>query len=189
MTTAPAPAGSPASFEEFFHAEYDRLRRMTAMMLAGDVHQADDLVADVFVVLLKRWEHVENPHTWMKAVISRRVIKAGKTHRRNQTRLRQLWAMDRHGIADPVLLAERREDTARVLRQLTVLPPRQRVIAVLWWLHDWSQQDIAEHLQIRCSTVGTQIRRAENTMRRVFGVRGETLNIFDLDSVDEGEAL
>lgn len=48
------------------------------MMLAGDVHQADDLVADVFVLLLKRWEHVENPHTWMKAVISRRVIKAGR---------------------------------------------------------------------------------------------------------------
>ncbi|WP_405763841.1 sigma-70 family RNA polymerase sigma factor [Actinacidiphila glaucinigra] len=189
MNAVDPSGGCPAGFEEFFDAEYDKVRRMAAMMLAGDVHQADDLVADVFLLLFKGWERVENPYTWVRAVVSRRIIGAGAARRRKMSRLRLLWASERHSVADPVLLAEHREDTSRVLQQLAVLPARQRVIAVLWWLHGWSQRDIADHLGIGCSTVGNQIKRAQDTMRRTFGVRGESLNIFDLESVDEGKAL
>ncbi|MCX4545766.1 sigma-70 family RNA polymerase sigma factor [Streptomyces sp. NBC_01565] len=186
-------AGQPVhDFDAFFEDAYDRAVRMATMMLVGDRPQAEDIVSDVFLTAYKQWSSIDNPYKWLTAVIARRVIKASESSRRRQPILGRLWASSTSSEpaeSDPVALAEQREDVRRVMKALALLPPQQRAVAVLWWLHDWQQKDIAHFLHIRPTTVSTHIRRAEETLRRSFGERGESLNYFSGAVGKEGEAL
>ncbi len=74
---------------------------------------------------------------------------------------------DRAGEADPRLeLLGRRDELRWALSQL---PPRQRVIIVLRYFHDLSQQQVADRIGISQMHVSRLQRRALDTLREVLG--------------------
>ncbi|MGI5369824.1 hypothetical protein C9J60_10020 [Streptomyces sp. A244] len=168
-----------AAFERFFMAHYDDLVVMATHMVAGDVHQAEELVADAFVQALKGWHRIDNPRTYLVAVIARKAIKRSRRLRARRPKLARVWATERTVTgSDPAAVVERQEDYVRVMEALAELPGRQRTIAVLRWCEGWPQKDIAAEIGIAPSTVGQHLARAQAKMRRAFGERGQELNLF-----------
>ncbi|MFI6376594.1 RNA polymerase sigma factor [Streptomyces sp. NPDC050546] len=165
--------------ERFFMAHYDDLVAMATHMVAGDVHQAEELVADAFVQALQGWERLDNPRTWLVAVIARNAIKRSRRLRGRLPKLARIWATERTVTGnDPAAVVERQEDYVRVMEALAGLPGRQRTIAVLCWCEGWSQKDIAAEIGVAPSTVAQHLARAQAKMRRTFGERGQELNLF-----------
>ncbi|MDC0765495.1 RNA polymerase sigma factor [Streptomyces sp. HD] len=168
-----------AECERFFMAHYDDLVVMATHMVAGDVHQAEELVADAFVQALRAWDRIDNPRSWLVAVIARDSIKRGRRLHGRLPKLARIWATERTVAPhDPATLVEQHEDYRSVMRALAGLPGRQRTIAVLCWCEGWSQKDIAARLGVAPSTVAKHLARAQAKMRDTFGMHGQALNSF-----------
>jgi hypothetical protein len=58
----------PTSLEEFFRANYRDLIALTMYIGANEV-QAKEAVADAFVNLVGRWDHVDEPLKWMRKAL------------------------------------------------------------------------------------------------------------------------
>ncbi|WP_435611860.1 RNA polymerase sigma factor [Streptomyces sp. bgisy159] len=168
-----------ARYDGFFADHYDELVVMATHMTAGDLHLAEELVADAFVRALRAWDRIDSPRSWLVAVIARDAVKRSRRLRGRLPKPARIWATDRTVVADdPATVVERLEDCARVMRALAELSDRQRTIAVLHWCQDRSQKEIAAMLGVAPSTVARHLARAQRTLRRVFGPRGEALNLF-----------
>jgi RNA polymerase sigma-70 factor (ECF subfamily) len=137
----------PASFEEFFHLERDRLYRVM-FVITKNRHEAEDLSQDAFARVWERWDSVgamENP--------------AGYLHRtamnlfRNRYRRALLAARRGVGIT-------RREDPFEVvddrhvaMQALSSLAPRQRAAIVLTEVLQYTAEEAGSMLGIRAATV------------------------------------
>jgi RNA polymerase sigma factor (sigma-70 family) len=168
-----------AACERFFMAHYEDLLVTATHMVAGDVHQAEELVSDAFVQALRSWDRIDNPRTWLVAVIARSAIKRSRRLKNRLPKQARIWATERTVTAnDPATLVEQQEDYDRVMRELATLRGQQRTIAALYWCEGWSQKDIAAELGVTPSTVAKHLGRAQTKLRRAFGERGQALNLF-----------
>ena len=59
-----------AGFEEFFDQTHGRYV-VAVTHIVGDRAVAEDLVDDAYLRSYRGWERIENPHTWISAVIYR----------------------------------------------------------------------------------------------------------------------
>ena len=138
----------PASFDEFFDAERDRLFRALCV-ITGSRQEAEDLSQDAFARIWERWDEIsamENP--------------AGYLHRtamnlfRNRYRRALLAArrgMGRVPVAvDAYAAIDDRQAALQVLRSLA---PRQRAAIVLTEIFDYTAEEAGRMLGVRPTTV------------------------------------
>jgi DNA-directed RNA polymerase specialized sigma24 family protein len=175
----------PADYEEFFLETYDRLRRMATFMLAGEIDQADELVENVLSTMLMSWGGIQDPQVHAVAVTAHRIAREPAPRQRRFPLLRRSRSAERAKVpSGPVVLEESPE---RLLpEQFAQLPAQQRVIAVLWWLYDWNQKDIAKALALKPRRVDKEIQRVEASLRRAFGLAGARAGVFDGLDGDRG---
>ncbi|MDP9331659.1 MAG: sigma-70 family RNA polymerase sigma factor [Actinomycetota bacterium] len=137
----------PASFEEFFHLERDRLFRVM-FVITRDRHEAEDLSQDAFARVWEHWDTVggmENP--------------AGYLHRtamnlfRSRYRRALLAARRGVGIATEVDAFEAIDDRQVALQALASLAPRQRAAIVLTEVLQYTAEEAGSMLGIRAATV------------------------------------
>ena len=149
----------PASFEEFFAAEKDRLLRVLAFA-TGSTAEAEDLAQDAFTKIFERWERVrtmEDP--------------AGYLHRtamnlfRNKFR-RGVMAV-RRGIGtapqrDVFDVIEQRDALTRAMASLT---SKQRAALVLTEVLGYSGEQTGRLLGVKASTVWVLTHRARTVLK------------------------
>jgi len=162
---APATmAGEPASFEEFFYLERDRLFRMLCV-ITWSRQEAEDLSQDAFARVWERWDSVsamDNP--------------AGYLHRtamnlfRSRYRRAVLAARRTIGVPAPRDDYELVDDRQAALHVLRALPPRQRAALVLMEVMRYTAEEAGSMLGIRASTVRALHFQARSALRQ----RGET---------------
>jgi RNA polymerase sigma factor (sigma-70 family) len=137
----------PASFEEFFHLERDRLFRVM-FVITKNRHEAEDLSQDSFARVWERWDSVgamENP--------------AGYLHRtainlfRNRYRRALLAARQGVGIPTQVDAFEVVDDRHIAMQALSSLAPRQRAAIVLTEVLQYTAEEAGSMLGIRAATV------------------------------------
>jgi len=137
----------PASFEEFFHLEHDRLFRVM-FVITKNRHEAEDLSQDAFARVWERWDSVgamENP--------------AGYLHRtamnlfRNRYRRALLAARRGIGIASQVDAFDAVDDRHVAMQALSSLAPRQRAAIVLTEVLRYTAEEAGSMLGIRAATV------------------------------------
>lgn len=178
-------AEPPADFVEFFTETYDRLRRMACFMLAGDFGRADELVENVLLTMLKSWGGIQDPQLHAVAVTARRIAQESAPRQRRFALLRR----DRSAEPARVPLGGGVPDEPRdplLPEQFARLSAPQRVIAVLWWLYDWSQKDIAKALALSPRQIHREIQRVESALRSAFGLAGMRAGVFDGVDVNGG---
>jgi RNA polymerase sigma-70 factor (sigma-E family) len=153
------------TFEELFHAQYERLLR--AMYLAtGDRHEAEDLAQDAFVRVYERWERVralEDPvgYLYRVALNARR------------SRLRRLAIAARKAVRpDPPPDHEEAAGARDVVRRaLGELPAGQRdAVVLIEWL-GLTDRQAAGILGVSAGAVRTRLHRARSALRE--SLRGE----------------
>jgi DNA-directed RNA polymerase specialized sigma24 family protein len=138
-------------FADFYAREYGRMIRR-ATLLCGSAVVAHDLVQDVFVEMLRRWEQIDMPGPY----VQRSVVRA--CHRARARR---------HGTGDAVSRPPVVElDPDELFDVLARLPYRQRAAVVLRFYDDLSEVEIAAQLGCRPGTVGSWIHRALQTLRK-----------------------
>jgi RNA polymerase sigma-70 factor (sigma-E family) len=154
--------GERDDFEAWYQVERTALVRF-GHLLCGDQHQAEDAVADA---IARCWPkirrgRVEDPGAYVRRAIARRIIDTG---RRSQVarRHRERWGQDRpvveahaEGVVDGLVLWPLVE----------VLPPDQRVVVVLRFWLDRSEEQIATELGIAPGTVKSRCARALQRLR------------------------
>lgn len=159
-----------ASFEVWARASSAQLWR-AALLLAGNAHDADDLVQDTLVRVYAKWPRVrdmENPAGYAQRVLVNCHLSVGRRLRRFRQRQEVLEAREsnRDEARDGELIA--RTDLRRAL---LTLGARQRAVVVLRYLLDLPDAQIADILGCAESTVRSQARRALTTLRHSVEIR------------------
>ncbi|WP_432526271.1 SigE family RNA polymerase sigma factor [Kineococcus mangrovi] len=151
-------------FEEFVATGSDRLLRL-ALLLTGDRNLAEDLLQDVLERMYVGWRRIEDPHAYARTALARRVT---DRWRQKGRRPREVELEDWHGEAVGDGAAARAE-RSRVVEVLRALPPRQRAVIVLRYFEDWSEEQIADQLDVSRGTVKSQASKGLRTLRTLVG--------------------
>jgi RNA polymerase sigma-70 factor (ECF subfamily) len=155
---------SPA-FEELFRTEYVRLVAIAHRVLA-DQAEAEDVAQDVFVSFY-RGHPADAPYgpAWLHAAAAHAALNAlrGRDRRSRREAAQALppGAAD-DDPAEVVAASETRDEVRAVLARL---PERSAAMLALRY-SGLSYAEIAAALDVRASSVGTLLRRAEDAFRR-----------------------
>ncbi|MEU4642175.1 SigE family RNA polymerase sigma factor [Micromonospora sp. NPDC023814] len=160
------PDASDQEYIEYVTARLPALRRL-AYALCGDADQADDLVQETATRLYRRWARigeVEQLDAYVRTVLVRLFL---------DTRRRGWWRVHLFGGPPDVRSTEDRGAEERtVLREaLAQVPPRQRAVLVLRFVHDLPVDEVARTLGCSAGTVKSQTSHGLAAMRRLLGGR------------------
>lgn len=157
---------SPA-FEGLFRAEYARVVGIAHRVLA-DQAEAEDVAQDVFVSFY-RSHPAEAPYgpAWLHAAAAHAALNALRGRdRRTRREAAQAVPQDARAAdddpAEVVVASETRDEVRAVLARL---PERSAAMLALRYA-GLSYAEIAAALDVRASSVGTLLRRAEDAFRR-----------------------
>jgi len=160
-----ARALSPA-FEGLFRTEYARVVGIAHRVLA-DQAEAEDVAQDVFLsfyrahsadaVYAAAWLHAAAAHAALNALRGR--------DRRSRREAAQALPPDATALDDPAELVATSETRDEVRAILARLPERSAAMLALRYA-GLSYAEIAAALDVRASSVGTLLRRAEDAFRR-----------------------
>jgi RNA polymerase sigma-70 factor (sigma-E family) len=164
MDVMDAPIGSAAAsadFEDVFAREHVALVRF-ATLLCGDPDRAEDVVADVFARMLRRWkrQRPDDPSAYLR----RAVVNETKNLFRSRDRARRATArLPRTDAA--VAPIEGRDD---VWRAVLALPDQQRAVVLLRFAEDRSEAETAAILDLPIGTVKSTTSRALARLRELL---------------------
>ena len=155
---SPAPM-SPAhagELTELIQRERTAMVRLATLLLVS-AHQAEEVVQDAFESVYERWSEIERPGAYLRTAVvngCRTVLRRRDAERRYQ----QLTIVD-----DVEQLPTRLVELQQALDRLS---ERQRTVIVLRYFVDLPDEDIAEALVCRPSTVRSLTRRALRILRK-----------------------
>ncbi len=159
-------------FADLFRAQHPGLVRELTLIL-GDRGLAEDVAAEGFVELWRRWEQVSNfdrPGAWVRRVALR---KAGRARWRRGRRRAVEASFSQQGTAgDPDL------DLVAALRQLSLA---QRTAVVMHHLGGWSTADIAEVLGCADVTVRSHLSRGRKRLAGLLEGPNAALEVDDAE--------
>jgi len=138
-----------------------------AASLMGETASAEEVVADAFVTLHRRWDRLSDKGSAV-AYLRTSVVNGARDvlkHRVVADRRRPLPDPEPEG---PEERAVRAAEHALVLQALDGLPTRQREVLVLRYQGEMSEQEIAEALGISRGAVKTHAHRGLSTLREVM---------------------
>lgn len=152
------------------------LAMRTSAAIMGSRDEAADIAQDVTVDVLRsrgRLRHPDAFDAWVHKITVRHTLRALKKRRAAQAREVPLaLTIERdepHGYAPDIDLVL----TARhaLAQALTTLPPRQRIALALRYVHDLTDEEIAEALGCRRGTAGALLSRARSRLREVPAIK------------------
>lgn len=156
-----AEAGHAQGFEDFFHANYERLLRVLYLS-GGDRHEAEDLAQDAFVRVYERWPRVRstvNPAGYLYRV----ALNA------RRSRLRRLAVATRKAMhlapapsSDPHAATD---DRVTIRGALATLPDGQREAVVLVEWLSMTDAEAGEVLGVTAGAIRTRLHRARSALR------------------------
>lgn len=163
---APAAARSTDEYREIFLAERARLRRI-AYLLGCPADRLDDVVADAFVRTFEPWRSgtVRDVGAYLRRAVVNEVRDGS---RRERSRLR--WSARQASVPPLVDGSDAAlADQDRVVAALRLLPAEQRVVLVLRFAEDLSEEQTADALGLAVGTVKSRTARALAQLRRQLG--------------------
>ncbi|MDG4828702.1 SigE family RNA polymerase sigma factor [Solwaraspora sp. WMMD1047] len=159
--------GDPdGGYVEYVTARLPRLRRL-AYSLCGDADQADDLVQEAITKLYLHWSRVPriaHLDAYVRAIVVRTFLDAQR---------KGWWRVLLPGTLPdvPQPLDPSADDRDLLRAALAKLPPRQRAVLVLRFLHDLPVNECAEILGCTAGTVKSQTSHGLTALRKILGDR------------------
>jgi RNA polymerase sigma-70 factor (sigma-E family) len=158
-------AGSERSFEQFVEERSMALFR-TAYLVAGDVHQAEDLLQSALEQAYRRWRRIktmEYPESYVRRVLVNLACDKRRGRRGTEVTLEEATATTG---ADDTALVDLRQALLIGLRKL---PVGMRTVLVLRYWEGLSEAEIAKELGRSVGTVKSQASRGLDRLRQVTG--------------------
>ena len=158
----PVSSVGDADFDQYVAATGSRMLRL-AYLLAGNPHDADELLQEVLTKVYLRWTKVclvEHREAYI-----RQIMVNTNRRRHRARRFRQLshdLLPDRGDLAYGFGAVDDRSALGPALASLT---PRQRAVVVLRYCEDLSEADVAETLGCSVGTVKSQAAKSLRKLR------------------------
>lgn len=147
-------------FEDFAAARLKALLRY-ATLLCGDRDEAHDLVQEVLTKALVKWDRVGKvgePYAYVRTMVTNHFV--------TQHRRRRLWTVPLREAHDrPPPDGHHPGERGAMWQLLGTLPRQQRAVLVLRYYEDLRDDEIAEVLGCRASTVRGYASRALASLR------------------------
>lgn len=121
-----------------------------ARLLENRVSDAEDLVQETLVSVVKRWS---------------RVCQASNPRRRNRLTLSP-WPVEEHGLPGNAGGLDAVTDRAVLVDALGGLPPTRRAVIVLHFYAGMTADEIGHELHLKPSSVRSSLRRSLERLRR-----------------------
>ena len=146
---------------EFVSARGAALSR-AAFLLTGDRDDAEDLVQETYVVMVRQWRRIDssNPEPYVRRIMYSRFVDGWR-----RRRLAEFPTATPLEVGDPVDESGRAVDRLTLREALLCLTPRQRAVLVLRFFEDLTEVQAAEALGVATSTVKSQTRVALQRLR------------------------
>ena len=154
-----------------YAAHWRSLVRLAALLM-GETASAEEVVADAFVALHRRWSRLQDPQAAF-AYLRASVVNGSRSVRRHrdvEVRYRQPASPEPAGPEEAAVQAD---EDARVMSALRRLPRRQQEVLVLRYYAEASEAEIAETLGISRGAVKSHASRGVRALRDALtGGRG-----------------
>ena len=155
--------------------QHGRMVFATAYRILGHPEDAQDVLQNVFLKVLARWNRRLKPHAirdwgaYLRVAATRNAVDQLRRNRYRERNIGEdvetLQAPDRQ---NPRATAARREK-ARLLRQaLRALPKREARVFALRHFEDLSYEQIAQHTGLSVNHVGVVLHRARERLRKTL---------------------
>lgn len=161
--TALYHAGGSDEFDDFVEPHLNVLRAIADREVGPN--DAHDIVQET---LLRAWQKFDTysaaqgtPRVWLAAVLLDRA-------RRERTRRLAKWRRSDDAAPDaypPTNFGANPEVRLDIERAVNQLPPRQRQAVLLYYIADFSVQDVADTLNLRVGTVKAHLASARQNLR------------------------
>ncbi|WP_394614660.1 SigE family RNA polymerase sigma factor [Lentzea sp. JNUCC 0626] len=149
-------------FSEFFQSRFDWGRR-TAYALCGDWSEAEELAQNAFVKAYAKWPSVrrDSADAYVRMILTRLFL---DTKRRVRGREHPVADVPERGVAGGF-----GEPDSQLHRALQQVPPKQRAVLVLRYVHDLSIEQTAAELGCSEGNVKSQSARGLSALREAYG--------------------
>ena len=156
-----ARAGDRLAFARLFEGFAPMVHGV--LLARGAVHEADDLMQDVFLTALEQLHALDTERVgpWLAAIARNRAIDSF----RRQVRLVPLPEDDRRGALDP-----ERAEANQVLAIIGTLPEAYRETLVLKLVEGMSGKEIAEQTGLTAESVRVNVHRGLKLLRERLGL-------------------
>jgi RNA polymerase sigma-70 factor (ECF subfamily) len=153
--------GESLTFDDFYRREHRQVLGL-AFVLTGNQWVAEDTAQEAFTAAFRRWQSIvayDSPGAWIRRVTCNR---AASVLRR---RVRETKAVLRLAGRTPAYI-ELDEGDEAFWQAVRRLPLRQAQVVALYYMEDYSVQEIAEVLDCSEGTVKTHLSRARDAVAR-----------------------
>lgn len=143
----------------------------TAYLLCQDQYVAEDVVADVFLVVYERIAQYDASRPfapWLYRIVVTTTLRAMRRQRKYVTGDLATTALGHHGDhgALPEATVVGREMNNELAREINALPVKLRTVLVLRHYLDMDERTIADTLEIPVGTVKSRLHAARQGLRR-----------------------
>lgn len=168
VSVARTEASATDEFAGVFAAHHPEALRL-AYLLTGDASRAEDVVADAFVKVWRRWQRgpVDHPRAYIRRAVVNETNSRFRRLRLERREAEKRSGDDRGARAHD----ERLADADELFAALRSLSERQRTAIVLRYYADLSEADTAAAMGCSIGTVKSSVSRGLGRMRALVGER------------------
>lgn len=162
-----AKAGDVAAFTDLVQ-RYQAMAFGYAWATTRDFDLAEDAAQQAFITAwrnLARLEHSERFGGWLRAIVRFECLHLLRARRGPHLPI-DLAAGIAAADPTPADLAEANDALDGIVAAIGALPEAERTAAVLYYIHDNSQRDVAAFLDLPLSTVNNRLRSARKRLRQ-----------------------
>ncbi len=161
-----------------------------ALTIVHDFHLAQDVTQEALFIAYRRLSTLEDADrfpAWLRGIVR---FQCGRVLRTRCLDLAPLEYADGvvAAMASPEQHLEIKEEFHRILTVIQALPASQREVAMLFYIKDYAQRDIATFLGVPVTTVNNRLHAARKTLKerlsmahqivgRVVAARGPVVDV------------
>jgi len=154
-----------------------------AYAVLGDFHLAEDAAQEAFLEAYRSLSSLSEPKAfpgWLRRIVLRR---CNRITRRKSLPTAPIEAAEevQSGEPDPAIVAEKMDMKDRVLAAIKALPENERMVTTLFYINGYSQNDIAQFLEVPVTTVKNRLHASRKRLKeRMLHMVDKTLKSFPL---------
>ena len=162
--------GDSDAFAELYTATYQQQYR-TAYRFVRDQHQAQDIIQDVYIIVLKNIDSFKNPRlfiSWLGQINFRVCYDYTKKAKRRGEQFMPTDEMSYFASSDSV------EDAvvdgilhSELQDYILSLPPKQSQAIIMKYFNNMTLEEIADAMNLSKSTIKRELAKARDTLRKL----------------------
>ena len=168
--------GNSDAFAELYTATYQQQYRF-AYRFVRDKYMAQDIIQDVYIIVLKNIESLKNPRlfvSWLGQITFRVCYDYSKKIQRRDEQFLPTNEFAQYASGDEV------EDTvvniiqnAELQSHILSLPPKQSQAIIMKYFNNMTLDEIADAMGLSRSTVKRELAKARDTLKVLVGTEGK----------------